>query len=125
MKLLASILAPALLLASSAAAAQSATDAQCLILANLFAKQSKEPEQKQAAEAAAYFYMGRMKESMTPAQLKALFDSAAKPLTDANAGPKMTACLDAIRAKVALLQSLGPAPSPQPATKPQPASPGR
>jgi hypothetical protein len=115
MKILASILAVPLLLAGSAASAQTATDAQCLILANAFAKQAKEPQQQKAAEAAVYFYMGRLRDGLTTAQLKGLLDTSSKTITNENAGPKMDECLKAIQTRVELLATLAPAPASNPA----------
>lgn len=119
MKLTRLALAGALLLSGGAASAQSTTDAQCIILSNVFAKQAKEPEQQKAAEAAVYFYLGRVRDGTTAAQLKALFDQATQPLNDSNLGPKMNECVKAIQTKVQLLQSLAPA---QPAAGQKPAT---
>ena len=55
-------LAGTLLLAGTAATAQTVNDAQCIILSNVFAKESKEPQQQKAAEAAVYFYLGRVRD---------------------------------------------------------------
>ena len=106
-----------LLLMSAAAGAQSVTDAQCLLLSNAFAKDAKDPNAQKAAEIAGYFYLGRVGEHATAAQLKTLLEQAAKSITDANAGPPMTACVKAIQDKVQLVQSLGPS-SPAPAAQP-------
>jgi hypothetical protein len=114
-------LAGTLLLTGTAATAQTVNDAQCIILSNLFAKESKEPQQQKAAEAAVYFYLGRVRDGTTAAQLKTVFDQASKPLTQATIGPKMNDCVNAIQTKVQLLQSLAPA---QPAAaKPGTATP--
>ena len=112
-------LAGTLLLMGTAASAQSVNDAQCIILSNLFAKESKEAQQQKAAEAAVYFYLGRVRDGTTAAQLKGLFDQASKPLTQATIGPKMNDCVNAIQTKVQLLQSLAPA---QPAAGAKPAT---
>jgi hypothetical protein len=120
MKALAPILAATLLVAGTAASAQSAPDAQCLILSTVFAKQAKDAQSQQAAQVSVYFYMGRVRDGITAAQLKALFDTAAKGITDANAGQKMSDCLKAVQAKGDLLQSLSP---PPPAAAAQPAQP--
>jgi hypothetical protein len=117
MKLLAPVIAgAAVLLTGTAATAQSVTDAQCIIVSNAFASQSKDPNQQKAAEAAVYFYLGRVKDGVTTPQLKALFDQAAKPLSDATIGPKMNDCMKGIQGKVALLESLAPKQAAQPAT---------
>jgi len=125
MKLLAPVLAgAAVLLTGTAATAQSVTDAQCIIVSNAFASQSKDANQQKAAEAAVYFYLGRVRDGVTTPQLKALFDQAAKPLSDATIGQKMNDCMKNIQGKVELLQSLAPKQAAQPATTtPRPAQP--
>jgi hypothetical protein len=123
MKTLNILLATALLAVSGAASAQSATDAQCIVVSNAFAAQAKEEQAKKIAEASVYFYLGRIGNSMTGPQLKALLDAQSKTLTQANAGPTMEKCAAAIQAKVNLLRSLAPPAAAKPAgTKPtQPA----
>ena len=124
MKTLNILLATTVLLAvSGAASAQSATDAQCIVVSNAFAAQAKEEQAKKIAEASVYFYLGRIGNSMTGPQLKALLDAQSKTLTQANAGPTMEKCAAAIQAKVNLLRSLAPPAAAKPAgTKPtQPA----
>jgi len=124
MKALTLAFAAALLATSGAAAAQTASDAQCIVVSNAFAAQAKEPNAQKIAEASVYFYLGRISNSMTAPQLKALLDAQAKTLTQANAGPTMTKCAAAIETKVKMLQSLAPAAKPAPAkpaaTKPTP-----
>ena len=111
-------LALTLLLTSGAAVAQTATDAQCLLLSNVFAKNAKDANAQKAAEAALYFYLGRIGEHATAAQLKTLFDAQGKGITDATAGNLMNACLQNLQSKVQLVQSLAPAPAQgSPATK--------
>ena len=112
------MLAAALVATSGAAAAQSATDARCIVLATGFANQAKEPNQQKLAEDSLYFYLGRVPGQPTTAQLKANLDQQAKTITDANAGTLMADCLKAIQLKVQLLQSLAPA-EPKPAPQPQ------
>ena len=69
------------------------------------------------------FLPGRVDGVTTP-QLKALFDQAAKPLSDATIGQKMNDCMKNIQGKVELLQSLAPKQAAQPATTtPRPAQP--
>jgi hypothetical protein len=117
MKTVTIALAAALLTTSGAAAAQSATDAQCLILSNVFAKSLKDAQQQDAAKAAFYFYLGRIRETATPAQLKALFDAQGKLISEKTAGDTMNKCVQGLEAKVELLQSLAPA---KPAAQQQP-----
>jgi hypothetical protein len=110
MKTITFAVAAALLVSGGAATAQTARDAQCIIVANAFAKDAKDPDQKRAAEAAIYFYLGRVGDSMKPAELKTLLDAQSKALTDATAGPTMDKCVAAIQAKIQMMQGLaGPA----------------
>jgi hypothetical protein len=107
-------LALALLFTSGAAAAQTASDAQCLLLSNVFAKNTKDANAQKAAEAALYFYLGRISDRASAAQLKTLLEAQAKTITDATAGNLMNACLKNLQSKVELVQSASPQ---QPAQK--------
>jgi len=114
--------AAALLMASTAAAAQSANDARCILLANAFAGDSKDAKQQKIAEDTLYFYLGRIAGQPTAAQMKAAFDQQGKTITDANAGPLMNDCVKPVLAKVQVLQALSTekaAPQAQPPSKPQ------
>ena len=122
MKALGPLTAIALFTTGGAAAAQTASDAQCIIVSNAYASQAKDAEAKKIAEASVYFYLGRISNTMTVAQLKALLDAQTKTLTQANAGPTMGKCAAAIQAKVEMLKSLSAAAKPAPA---KPAQPGR
>ena len=115
MKTIALALAAALLATSGTAIAQSASDAQCLIVSNAFAANSTDANQKKAAEASVYFYLGRVSDKITGPQLKTLLDAQSKTLTDKTAATTMNNCVHAIEAKVELLQSFA---APAPATKP-------
>lgn len=110
----------ALLLSGAAAHAQTATDAGCILVSNVFAQQSKDPKAQKLAEAAMYFYLGRIGDRETPAQLKALFDARAKTITDSNASTVMNACVKAFQAKMQMMQALASQakPSTPPAKKP-------
>ena len=116
MKILATALAGALLMTSGAAAAQSATDARCIILSNVFAQQAKDENAKKAAEASLYFYLGRVGSGATAAQLKTQFEAQAKTITNANAGALMNDCAKTVQAKLDLLNSLSPPQQAKPAT---------
>lgn len=118
MKTLNIALAAALLVTGGAATAQTASDAQCLVVSNAFASQVKEPQAQKIAEASVYFYLGRISNSMTAPQLKALLEAQAKTLTNASAPGVMNNCAAAIQTKVNLLQSLAPKQAAAPATKP-------
>jgi hypothetical protein len=115
MKALNIALATALLTTAGAATAQTASDAQCIVVSNAFASQAKDAKAQKIAEAAVYFYLGRIGTQMTSAQLKTLLEAQSKTLTQANAGPTMQKCAAAIQTKVDLLQSAAPPAKPAPA----------
>lgn len=121
MKALNIALATALLATGGAAAAQTASDAQCIVLSNAFAGQAKDARAKEIAEASLYFYLGRVG-NMTAAQLKTLLDAQSKTITQANAGPAMSQCAATIKSKVDMLNSIKGAAKTTPA---KPAQPGR
>ena len=107
-------LAAALLLSGAPASAQSANDAGCLLLSNVFAQKAAEPEVKKIAESAFYFYLGRVSDSTTAAQLKSLLDAQGKSITDTTAGTMMKNCVQTMQNRSDLLQSLStPAPAQQ------------
>lgn len=110
----------ALLATSGAATAQSATDARCILLSNVFAQQVKDANAQKAAEASLYFYLGRISSAATAAQMKALFESQGKTITNANAGALMSDCAKAVQTKVDMLQSLAPQPAAAKPAKPTP-----
>ena len=110
MKLLSITIASALLAVSTAAAAQSATDARCIVLATGFTNHSADANQQKIAEDSLYFYLGRVGGQPNSAQFKAALDAQAKIITDANAATLMAECVAAVKTKVQLLQSLGTSP---------------
>lgn len=109
------ITAAALLAPAGTAVAQSQGDAKCVLVSTAFAKSSKDADSQKAAESAYYYYVGRIGDGMSAAQLKATFDAAAKTLTNENAGPTMDGCVKAIQTKMTLLQSIS---TPSQPTKP-------
>jgi len=98
-------LAATLLGTSGAAAAQSANDARCIVLASGFAKQATGANQQKIAEDTLYFYLGRVGAEVTSAQFKATLDAEAKTLTDANASTLMAQCVSPVKSMVQMLQS--------------------
>jgi hypothetical protein len=114
MKVITISIAAALLVSGGAATAQSASDIQCMLLSNVFAKNAKDANAQKTAEAALYFYLGRVSDSATPTQLKTQLDAQGKTITDATAGNLMNNCVKAIQSKVQLLQSLAPPPHKKP-----------
>lgn len=119
MKTLRITVAAALLASGGAAAAQSATDARCILLSSAFAKEAKDAQAQKVAEATFYFYLGRIGPAASAAQLKTVLDAQVKTLTDATAGGQMNDCVKGLQSKVALVQSLStPPPAATPPKKP-------
>jgi hypothetical protein len=115
MKLLTVGIAAAALATSTAAAAQSRSDIGCLLISNAFARNAKDPDAQKTAQAAAYFYLGRIGDRTTAAQLKTMLEAQSKTINDKTAPTMMSACAAAIATKVRLLESLSPAaPAQQP-----------
>lgn len=114
MKALKLALAAALLSTGAAASAQSASDIRCLVVSNAFAAQATDTNEKKVAESAIYFYLGRIGDGLTPARLKTLLDTETKALSDKTAGTTMDKCVEAIQAKITMMQSLAPPPTKQP-----------
>src|SRR5690348_16577212 len=110
----------ALLASGGAAVAQSATAAGCILVSNAFAQQSKDPQAQKLAEASMYFYIGRISDRETPAQLKALLDAQAKTITDATASNIMNACVKGLQSKMEMMQGIAgqSKPAAPPAKKP-------
>ena len=67
-------------------------DVRCLLAANVFARQEKEPAKKQLAVAASLFYLGRLDARMSIERLKAAMLVQAKAMPASSLGPTMTAC---------------------------------
>lgn len=88
------------------------TTAGCLLVSNAFANGATEDKDKKVAEAALYFFMGRIDERTTSAQLKAQIEQQEHTITNDNAGPLMDACLKLVAAKSQLLASTAPKPPP-------------
>jgi hypothetical protein len=120
MRIITIAIAAALLTTSGAALAQTATEARCIVLSNVFAKEGKDANAQKLAEVSLYFYLGRVGPQASAAQLKALLDQQARTITDANAGALMGECVKNVQAKLKLLSDV--AGLAQPAAKP-PAKP--
>ena len=118
MKSLRIAVAASLLMSGAAASAQSANDARCVLLSSAYAKQNQDANAQRVAEAAYFFFLGRIPSTATPAQLKALFDAQAKGITDANAGGLMNACANEFKARVEMINNLG-GPPPAASTPPK------
>jgi len=116
MKALPLALAAVLVSTGTAASAQTASDIRCLVVSNAFAAGAKDADQKKGAEAALYFYLGRIGDGMAPARLKTLLDTETKALSDKTAGAAMDSCVEAIQARIKMMQSLAP---PQAQQQPQ------
>lgn len=82
------------------------TTAGCLLVSNAFANSATEDKDRTIARAAVYFFMGRIENGTTGAQLKAAFAAQEKVINNANAAQVMNACLQLVQAKSDLLASI-------------------
>jgi aryl-alcohol dehydrogenase-like predicted oxidoreductase len=114
MKLIRIGLASVFLTMSGAAAAQSASDAGCILASNAFAKAAKDEKGQKLAQASLYFYLGRISGSTTPAQLKTLLQEQAKTMTEATLGTVMNACAKDLQAKIQMIESISEPPPKKP-----------
>ena len=113
MKVIPILAAAALFTATGAAAAPSAHDARCVVLSNVYASDTSDPKAQKIAEAAFYFYLGRIGPA-TGAEIKTMFAQQGKTITDATAGGLMDGCVKEFQSRLQLIQSLGtPPPAPQ------------
>lgn len=95
------------LIASGPAAAQATNDVKCLMASNLFSKTAKEPKARAIAEAAKYFYLGRVSGRVSEQQLRAQMQSQSKTITRATAGNVMNACIRQMQSGAAMIERVG------------------
>jgi len=89
------------------AAAQATTDVKCLMASNLFSKAAKDPKARTVAEAAKYFYLGRVSGRLNEQQLRVQMQAQAKTITKANAGNVMNACTRQMGSGAAMIERVG------------------
>ena len=100
-------LAAVALLTSAPAAAQATNDVKCLMASNLFSKAAKDPKARTVAEAAKFFYLGRLSGRISEQQLRAQMQAQAKTITKANAGNVMNACTRQMQSGAAMIERVG------------------
>jgi len=104
------------LAAATPASAQSVdSDIRCLLAANVFAQQEKDPAKKRLAANTYIFYLGRLDARISNEQLKAAILPQAKAMPAASLGPTMTACANHLLTHNAL--AIGPPAPPSAAQK--------
>ncbi|HZU50367.1 MAG TPA: hypothetical protein VE968_00680 [Sphingomicrobium sp.] len=99
--------------AASAPAAKAApttppprTDANCLLVSNIFAQQSTDPAQKTHAGNVLFYYFGRLDARTNEAQMKAELKQAGSfPFTGATAAALMNNCVANMQARAQVLQN--------------------
>jgi hypothetical protein len=89
------------------AAAQATGDVKCLMASNLFSKAAKDPKARTVAEAAKYFYLGRVSGRLNEQQLRAQMQTQSKTITRANAGNVMNACTRQMQSGAAMIERVG------------------
>ena len=98
------------------------SDVRCLLAANVFARQAKDPTRKQIAAAASVFYLGRLDARISNEQLKTAVVAQAKTMPAASLGPTMNDCAKHLQQKGLALNALtvqGPAQPPAAPAKPK------
>jgi hypothetical protein len=109
MKVIPILAAATLFTATGAAAASSANDARCFVLSNVYASDTSDPKAQKIAEAAFYFYLGRIGPA-TGAEIKTIFEQQGETITDSTAGGLMDRCVKEFQSRLQLIQSPGPPP---------------
>jgi len=99
--------AAAALSTGTPATAQPTTDVKCLMASNLFSKAAKDPKARTVAEAAKYFYLGRVSGRLNEQQLRAQMQAQSKAITRANAGNVMNACTRQMQSGAAMIERVG------------------
>ena len=103
---------------ASSASAQTPSDASCLLVSNIFAKQSNDPNQKARAQNVLFYYFGRLDGRYNEPQLKDALKAAGNNLLTAqSAVTLMNTCLRNMETRGKALQAI--------AMQLQRASPGR
>jgi hypothetical protein len=93
--------------AAAPAAAQGQADVRCLMLSNFFAKSGQGEQVKKVAEAAKYYYLGRVHGQFSDKQLAAALVAQQKALKGAHAGQAMQACARQMLSSAARVETLG------------------
>lgn len=91
---------------TAAVKAPAPTTAGCLLVSNAFANSSTDDKDRTLARASLYFFMGRIDNGTTAAQLKAAFAAQERVINNANASEVMNECLKLVQAKSDLLKSV-------------------
>lgn len=93
-------------------AAQSVDDdVRCLLSANVFARNEKDPAKRQLAQSASIFYLGRLDARIPTTQLKTAIVAQAKSMPSSALGPTMTGCAKRMVEKGVAMQTLNVAPN--------------
>ena len=106
-------------LAAPLAAQSVEEDVRCLLSANVFARNEKDPTKQRIAQSASVFYLGRLDARISTVQLKSAIMTQAKAMQTSALGPTMTGCAKRMVEKGVALQALNVAPG----APPSPAKP--
>lgn len=96
----------ALILATSPAAAQELNDSRCLIASSVYAKGAKDPKARVLAEAAKYFYLGRLAATFDQARIRRDMIAERKTFGASDTGKIMSACARQMQAAAVAVQNL-------------------
>lgn len=83
------------------------TDANCLLVSNVFAQQSNDPAQKAHAANVLFYYFGRIDGHASEAQMKAeLKQAGSAQFTPESASALMNSCVQNMQSRAQVLQSV-------------------
>ena len=79
---------------------------RCIMLSNLYANGAKDEHLREIASDSRFFYLGRIADSMTEAQIKAAAIAEGKTISNANAGAEMNRCAEPMIARAKLMSAV-------------------
>lgn len=101
------VIAALLVALAGRSAAQAPSDASCLLVSNVFAKQSTDPNQKARAQNVLFYYFGRLDGRLSESQLKdALKAAGSNPLTAQSVTTLMNNCARNMETRGQSLQNI-------------------
>ena len=93
--------------AAPAFAQDAAADVRCLLVSNAFSGAEKDEGRKQLAILSAHFYLGRLDTRLSAAQLKPQVIAIAKTLSPPTMAATMNSCVQRLREKQLVMQTIG------------------
>lgn len=79
---------------------------RCLMLSNLYVNSAKDDQGRKAAQATRLFYLGRVDDGLTEAQLESTMLAEGKAITPATAGDEMNKCARTLEQRNAAITAI-------------------